>query len=271
MIPLTLGLWATIISSFIVDTSPRRIVSLNVCTDQMLMALADRERIAGVSYWAIEPAMSAYAAEAEGLKTLRGGAEEVIALDPDLVLAGSFSTRETVSILERLGYEVMTFAPASDIEGIKANLRTLGMALGEEARAEELITEMDRRLAAATREKTDDAPLFATYEANGYSTGGGTLMADIAAHAGYRTLGDELGFQGTRQINLETLLTVHPDVIDLGDARADAPALASEALKHPALRHLIEGAEEVDIPGNLTVCGTPKTIEAVELLSEAHP
>ena len=53
--------------------------------------------------------MSAYTQEAKDLPTVRGSAEEVIALDPDLVLVGSFSTRETVQILKRLDYNVVEF------------------------------------------------------------------------------------------------------------------------------------------------------------------
>ncbi|RFB05761.1 ABC transporter substrate-binding protein [Parvularcula marina] len=267
--------WLAILYIFLapsVEASPpQRIVSLNLCTDQLLIELADRERIAGVSYWAVDPRMAAYAAEAKGLRTVRGSAEEVIGLEPDLVLAGTFSTRETVSILTRLGYQVVDFTPANSIEDIATNLRTLGAAISEEEKAEEIIARMEARLATPPEAPNDESPLFATYDANGWSTGSGTLTSDIAARAGYRTLGDELGFFGSRRVNLETLLTVQPDVIDLGDARADAPALASEALKHPALGNLLTQAREVKIPGYLTACGTPKTVEAVELLIEAAP
>lgn len=250
---------------------PQRVVSLNVCTDQLLIELLPPEQIAGVSYWAIDPIMSAYTEEAEGLRLLRGNAEEVIALEPDLVLAGSFSTRETVRILTRLGYEVLALPPANSFDDIYQQIELLGEALGQETRAEDIITEMSSRVEAASRPLPAEPSLFANYDANGWSTGRGTLTAEIAHLAGYRTLGDTLGFQGTRQINLEALITARPDVIDLGSLRAEAPALASDALKHPALDHLMRATTRVDIPSALTACGTPRTVEAVEILSGAKP
>lgn len=82
------------------------------------------------------------------------------------------------------------------------------------------------------------------------------------------TLGEELGFF-TRRISLETLLAARPNVINISSR--NGTSLAREALKHPALDHLLSDTVETSIPANLTNCGTPKTVKALEFLVVAYP
>src|SRR3546814_12478291 len=58
--------------------APQRVVSLNLCVDQYLLALADREQIAALTTFATDPAMSAAAERAAGIPQIRGAAEEEI-------------------------------------------------------------------------------------------------------------------------------------------------------------------------------------------------
>jgi iron complex transport system ATP-binding protein len=82
---------------------PRRIVSMNVCTDQFVMLLAERERIQSVSWLARNPEVSTTADDAAAIPVNHGLAEEILPLRPDLVVAGTFTTRPTVYLLRRLG------------------------------------------------------------------------------------------------------------------------------------------------------------------------
>ncbi|MGH6782919.1 MAG: ABC transporter substrate-binding protein, partial [Sphingomonadaceae bacterium] len=65
------------------EARPQRIVSLNLCADQYLMALADPQQIAALTPFARDPDMSAGAAMARKLPVARGHAEEVLARNPD--------------------------------------------------------------------------------------------------------------------------------------------------------------------------------------------
>src|SRR5262245_6215272 len=75
------------------DDAPRRIVSLDLCTDQLMLELAPREHIAAVTHLAADPTVSAIPDKARGLAITHGGAEDVLRLDPDLVLAGPYGVR----------------------------------------------------------------------------------------------------------------------------------------------------------------------------------
>ena len=126
---------------------PKRIVSLNLCIDQILLDLVPRERIGGVSFLAADPSMSLVAEEAKALPSVRGSAEEILALDPDLVLAGEYTTAATVDLLRRLGQRVEIVPMATSFAQIRDVVLLMGQLTGEEQRAQTLMTDFDTRLA----------------------------------------------------------------------------------------------------------------------------
>ena len=245
---------------------PARIVSMNLCTDQLVMLLADRERIASVSYLAAEPKASAMAEEADGLHLNHGLAEQILPLEPDLVIAGAFTTRPTVALLRKFGYRVVEVPVADSLDDVGRNIRLVAKAIGEVERGEALIAGFDARLAAMQQRDDGPPPLAALYWANGMTSGKGTLAASIAEAAGLRNLALELGLAGTWQLPLETLLAADPDGLVMGRIR-ETPALANETFRHPALHSAFAARPSLAIADRFWICGTPFVAEAVEHLA----
>jgi iron complex transport system substrate-binding protein len=248
---------------------PVQIVSLNVCTDQLLMQLADRAHIASVSFLAADPATSAMAGQAAGLHLNHGLAEEILPLQPDLVLAGTHTAHAAGFLLRRLGYRLVEVPLADSFDDIRRNIRTVADAIGAPARGAALIAEFDARLSGGGMGTKGNAPLAAIYQANGYTTGTGTLEDAVLQAAGYRTMGQRLGLRGISHLPLERLLMLDPDALVIGERR-DAPALANELFDHPALRQAFAGRPVVSVPSQLWSCGTPAVAEAVALLRAAR-
>jgi len=245
---------------------PMRIVSMNLCTDQLLMLLVERSRILSVSYLAADPRASAMADLAAQMRLNHGLAEEIVPLNPDLVLAGAFTTRPTVFLLRKLGTPVVELPVAASLDDIRSNIRILAKAVGEPARGAALIAAFDGRLPPPRPQRAAPRPLAALYWAGGMTSGTGTLANAVVEAAGFRTLGRALGLSGTGQLPLETLIAAEVDVLILGHERA-APALANELFRHPALRHAFATRAKVRIPDRLWVCGTPLVAEAIAQLS----
>ncbi len=246
---------------------PQRVVSMNLCTDQLVMLLADRARIASVSYLAADPRSSVLAARTAGLHLNHGLAEEILPLGPDLVVAGAVTTRPTVFLLRKLGYPVIDVPVANGLDDIRANIRRVAAALGEPARGARLIADFDRRLGPPAP-PAGRRPLAALYWANGWTSGRGTLASAIVTASGFRNLADGLGIAGTGQLPLETLLAAAPEVLITGRVR-DGPARANEVFRHPALRRAFAGKPVVRVPDRFWICGTPFVAEAIARLSEA--
>jgi len=249
---------------------PQRVVSMNVCTDQLVALLLPRKRIASLSYIAADPRTSAIAANVAGIDLNRGTAEEIVALDPDLIVTGEHGLRPTVALLRRLGFAVLELPMAATVTDIPGNLLRLGEALDERDRARATVAELEARLARLTVVGDAPRPLFVNYDANGWTTGQTGLLADIVHRAGLATPGDRLGFASSMRLSLEALLRVRADVIDLGYPWDDPPALASELWRHPAMRAAIERAHVVDIPDSAWLCGTPHTLDALDTLRRAR-
>ncbi|EBV3599839.1 ABC transporter substrate-binding protein [Salmonella enterica subsp. enterica serovar Virchow] len=248
--------------------APKRVVSMNLCTDQMAMLVAAPGQLYSVSYLASDTGSSVLAAEAGAYAVNHGLAEEIFLMQPDLVLAGTYTTRATVQLLQRLGIPVVEFAPENSFDDIRSNLRRMGEALGQPQRAAALIAGMDSAL-AATATAPGPSRTVATYYANSYTSGAGTLVDAIIRAAGLTNIASELGYAGTARLPLEQLILAQPDILVDGGQDYSTPALAQQNFEHPAYRRLAQSRIHVDVPAKYTICGAPFTVEAVRRLEGA--
>ena len=122
------------------------VVSLNLCTDQFLLALAP-ERIAALSFLARDPTLSIFAEAARSYPWIRADAESVLGLKPDLVLAADWGAQATLAALERHGSQVVRSNLPQSFAAIRAETSRLGHLLGVDARAVALLAQMDKTLA----------------------------------------------------------------------------------------------------------------------------
>lgn len=240
------------------EARPLRIVSLNLCADQLVLALADRGQIAALSHLATDPGISAAAAAAQGLPTTRGTAEEVLPLRPDLVLLGPLDRLGTGRLLEARGIRVMRLGLPDSFAATQVQIREVATLLGQPERGERLVAALD--LAAP-------APMVHTalpYERRGYAAGAGSLTGEILARAGFRHLlpaGGPGGF-----VSLEQVVASRPDALlveETGGMRDQGSAL----LAHPALARLYPPARRLVLPRVLTACPGPGLAEAVRSLA----
>ncbi len=84
-----------------------RIVSMNVCTDQVLLTLADPEQILGLSRFSRDAWVTG---DVRRYPTLSGGAEDVLVLKPDVVVASAFDKRATRELLKANGLRLVELA-----------------------------------------------------------------------------------------------------------------------------------------------------------------
>jgi iron complex transport system substrate-binding protein len=253
---------------------PLRIVSLNLCVDQILLEVVPHERIAGVSFLATDPSMSMMAREAEGLPAVRGSAEEILALDPDLILAGEYTTAATVDLLRRLGRRVEIVPMASSFEGIRKVVMLVGGLTGESDRAAALVQAFDARLAevkasAVVRSETPPPRAFAM-QVNSLASGEGSLVDEVLREAGFENAARSRKLGPAGQLPLESLIADPPDVIVRANSAADFRTVLADNLRHPAFRALDASRPSVTIPMNEWLCGTPRIVDAVERLAVAR-
>jgi iron complex transport system substrate-binding protein len=251
--------------------APARIVSLDLCTDQLLIALVERRRIAAVTHLAADPAVSAIPDQARGIPVTHGAAEDVLRYDPDLILAGPFGVAATVDLLRRLDRNVVVVAQAPDLAGVRAAVRTVAAAVGEEMRGEAVVAAFDRRLAAVSAAPPARPPPTAVvYEVGGTVSGAGSLADAVLAAAGFHNMAADYRLTRSGRVPLEVLVADPPDLVVLSSAAGDYRSVVADNLRHPALDALRRRHASIELPWQLWLCGTPHVADAVERLARAR-
>ncbi len=240
---------------------PAHVVSLNLCADQLLLALADRRQIAGVTVYAADPGMSAAAGAARGVPTTRGTAEELLALHPDLVLAAPYQVAAERARLP--GARVVAVPEANDAPAIAANIRTVAAAVGHPERAAPLVAALAATLPATPAGR---GPVIAQYQRGGYLSGSGTLVDDLIRRAGGRNLATVLHRPPLSRLSLEEIIAARPDYLLVEQRTGTGGDRGAALLDHPALARAFPPARRLVIGGQLTVCGGPSYPQAVAAL-----
>ena len=248
---------------------PKRIVSLNLCTDELVLRLADRANIASIT-WLSKDRISANVVDlAADVPVNHGLAEEIIPLDPDLVVAGTFTARTAVAMLKATRFPVTEFGVAHSLADVRSGIRKMAALVGEPARGEDLVASFDRRLAEIGAPAPGRRPTALVFNANGFTVGAGTLVDDIMSRAGLDNVAAHMKLGNYSQLPLEIAVRSDVDILIISARRDGRPSLATALLDHPVLSKLGPKTRIVVLPTNLWSCGGPEVAEAIARLRAA--
>ncbi|NIJ65152.1 iron complex transport system substrate-binding protein [Sphingomonas leidyi] len=235
---------------------PKRIVSINLCADQLVLALADREQIAGVTRNATDAEMSGEAAKARGLPVLKNSAEQILAIDPDLIIGMPASRSAPMRALKGHSYNLLDLETANTVDEIYVSIRQTAAAVGHPERGDALVARMQAQLAGIGR--PGGGKVAAYYQRRGFMTGTGTLIDDLMRRMGLVNLAAKLGKPPLSQLSIEEMVAARPDYLIVESATDKVADQGTEMLHHPALA----GIPRISIPQAWTVCGSPAYVDA---------
>lgn len=243
---------------------PQRIVSINMCADALLLALADPGQIAALTALSHDPRNFSRAREAARYPVTQGRAEDVLALAPDLILASTFTAPATVSLLRRLGAPLRQLDVPRDFPAIREQIADVANTVGRPEHGPAAIDAMDHRLDDLAR-LIPLPPLSAlALQANNIVAGTDTLADSVIRAAGLTNAATRAGITGYGRLSLEAMLSLAPDVLIVDGGENTAPARANRLLHHPALEALTaRGTRAITMPSRLWVCGGPDLVDAV--------
>lgn len=230
---------------------PVRVMSLNQCTDQLVLQLLPPDRIASVTWLARDPRFSLEAAAANRVPVNHGGLEEVARTRPDLIVTDTFSNPAGRAILRGMGYPMVELADATSIADIRRNVRTLAAALDRREQGERLIAQMDRALAHPAP-RTPPVRV-AAWDRDGMGTG--TITDAVLRAAGAVDV-------GTRTGDIEALLAVDPAMLVDTGADVHAPSRGDDRAHHPIVQHRWDASRRLRPPRASLFCATPAIGEA---------
>lgn len=260
------------VSPVTAQEAPQRVVSMNLCTDQLAIQIAAPGQLVSVSYLSTDPSSSLISENLQDLYINHGLAEEILRLNPDLIIAGQYTTRTTVHLLRRLGLRVEEFPPSQSFEDIRNNIRKMGKLLHRSAEAEKQIQAFDKKLAWLMRTNlpVEKQPVLGIYSLNSYVSGKGSLESEMTQAAGLRHMGSELGFVGAGRLSLESLIVTNPDQLMTWKRWSRFPTRASEVQYHPALLKWFGRDRRISLDQRHWICGTPAVLDGVEALKTRY-
>ncbi|NIX77865.1 ABC transporter substrate-binding protein [Microvirga terricola] len=248
------------------QTAPQGVVSLNLCADQLLLRLADREQIVSLSPLVRDPSLSFLVAEASGVPSNEGKGEAILFSRADLVLAGSFGQLARTALLRRQGLDVLELDPWRSLDHGREQIRLVAKRLGHPERGEALIAEIDAAL-ARTRDIVPAKRSILPYYRRGWVPASNSLISELLIHMGFTLQQDTLGMKRGGVVRLESIVTSPPDYLLVHDDDAEAVDNGSALLVHRALLTAVPPDRRLVIAGRLAICGGPSTPALIDALA----
>lgn len=252
-----------------VATALPRVASINLCTDQLLLKVADPAQIVSLSWLAALPEESMLAAQAAGYPVNYGSAEELLRLAPDVVLGGTYTSPFTRRLLAELGFRVIDIAPAESVDEIARNLRLVAAAIDRVARGEALVAELEDRVAAISAGQPARPVRALVLRPGGFTVGTGSLADDLMRLAGLDNIAAAGGLDRWGSLSIEALLSSRPELLIHTGYRRNEASLANAVFDHPALVAAAADIEVVEIAARFWACGLPESLESAARLEHA--
>jgi iron complex transport system substrate-binding protein len=251
---------------------PRRVASLNLTADELLVELIAPERLVAVTRWADDRGMSNVVERVppSALRLPRADLERLIALEPDLVVVSEFTDADFIHLLETSGLRQHRLRDLASLEGIRQAILDLGRAVEASAAAARLVARYDAVLGELARRLEGVKRPRVLYWADPHTAGAETPFDALIRAAGGTNVGRELGLVGMLPIAGERAFTADPDAFLVSRGSGAAEALR----RHPLLskaRAVREG-DVVEMPNALLVTLSHHAATACwHLASRLHP
>ena len=248
---------------------PQRVVTVNLCLDQLALRLAAPGQLVGISYLSLDPRISVMVDRARAIAPVRATVESILTLRPDLVIFDADAHAVIKRLVRGAGVPILEVRWAASLEDAEAIIARMAAALGRDAEGQALIGEMREQRRRLTWQGPPTATA-AVLQANRGTSGKGSLMDELLRLSGYRNLAAELGIGAYGRLPLEAVLAGQPDLLVL-DGKANAhPSRATEFVDNRALESLAGRTRLVSVPIRYSICAGPENFETMRLLAEAR-
>ncbi|WP_322516610.1 ABC transporter substrate-binding protein [Rhodopseudomonas palustris] len=246
-----------------------RIASINMCTDQLLIALADPVQIVGLGPYARDPHLSWSAKQARSFPRLSGEAEDLLLLAPDIVLAGRYGKAATRELLRSNGIAIEEFDVPRNIDDVKAQIRRVGDLAGHPERADAIIARIDRSVARTRAMASRWRDRILPVSRRGWIAGSDGLLSSLLEVAGLSNAAAEIGLTYGGFASLETIVASRPDLLLVADDKPFAEDQGKALLLHPAIQRAYPPNRRLVFPDQLTMCGGPMLPDALDQLADS--
>ena len=260
---------------------PRRIVSLTLGTDEILLDMIGPERIVALTKFAHDPGISnvvAKAAQVRG-KIVDVNVEAVLSHQPDLVIAADVMYRDVYRALRDMGVPIYVYNNIRSVDDIRQGIESVGRAVDEPAAADVLVRKMEGTLAAVRQRVTPIPPAqrqtVVWISAMGMQGGKGSLFDSMCEHAGVINGAAAIGLEKNDVLSKENIIRINPDIFLMPtwsyEGKVDLGKFRSEVADDPALKTVkaIRNQRLLSVSDQYMYCSSHYIADGVRALAAA--
>jgi ABC-type Fe3+-hydroxamate transport system substrate-binding protein len=202
-----------------IEERPEAIVSLSATSTEMLFAIGAGDQVTAVDDTSNYPAD----APVTDLSAFTPNAEAIAGYEPDLVILSN-DLNGIVDALDSLAVPTLLLEAAATVDDTYAQLETLGEATGHAEEADEVIADVQDRIATAVASVPDDAEGMRVYhelDPSFFSADSTTFIGSIYALFGLENIADgaDATAGGYPQLSAEYVVGQAPDLVVLADTK----------------------------------------------------
>lgn len=261
-------------------SQPKRIVSLCLRSDEILLEMVGAESICSLSRWVDDPNISNVTEEAKLVKGRSVVSDEyIVSQKPDFVIGNSSQSPDMIYRLRSLGIPVYVCKTAKTMDDTKKLILDLGKLLHREEKARAMVADMDtvlERVAQKTAAIPKEQRLVVyRFSVSGGSGGKGTYYDDFCQHAGVVNAAAKMKFWGTQLMPKEQIVNADPDVVFLPTwdytGKINLDFYIDEIAKDPALQTVsaIKNKRMYLIPDKHMLTSSQYMVKCVEDIYDA--
>ncbi len=209
------------------ESEPQKIISLAPSNTEIIYALGLEDRLMGVTTFCDYPAAALDKPKIGGFNTVE--LEQVVQIQPDLILATNIHVAEVVPQLEALGLTVFVVDPRGVAE-IKDAILKIGRLTSSLDEAYQLVIEMENRIAAITditsNMTAEQKPrvFYIIWHEPLMTVGPDTNIHELIGLAGGVSVAGDLDGEYPT-MSLEALIAANPQVIIAGSGMGEGASL----------------------------------------------
>lgn len=254
----------------------KRIVSLTLSGDEMLLGLVTENRIVGLSGKINEDKDFSYVvSQAKKFPKVESNVEKLIELEPDLVIAADWMKKDILSQIEDVVSELYIYDTPDNFEEQKKLIKDLGLILKTEKKADEIVDNMEKRLKTVQEKikssnniKKPKILLYTSYET---TAGKGTTFENMIELIGGINLASEVGIEGSQKISKEKLIEMDPDIIVVPIWQKDeSEKFTKFFIEDSSFKNLkaIKNKKVIVVPYAVTTPTSQYIIDGIEILAQ---
>lgn len=195
----------------------KKIISMSMASDELLYALVSKDRILALSGNSDKNEMrSALWNKINDFNQVKDNVEQIMALEPDLVIVPNWIKKTVISQLEDAGINIYVYDTPSNFQEEKNLIKEFSCLLEVKNIGARIIKDMDTRLLAIQqkiKKSGKPSPRVLEYSHYGSTNGKGSMFDDMLSNIYCKNVASEIGIYRFAKISKELVIDLNPEII----------------------------------------------------------